>query len=114
MTEFAMAIMCLSFCDIARNRNRCTSYLISKAVDLLLRKAVGKFIDFRNHIHGFLPHHEIFEMLSHRRTVFWVLVTEYWVLPTHCAECASHPHPARCSPCLPGAEFLWRGHSLLN
>lgn len=65
MTEFAMAIVRLPFGGVAWNGNCCPADLIGEAVDFPLRKAVGQLIDFRDHVHGLLPHDEILEMLSH-------------------------------------------------
>src|SRR3981081_1632886 len=78
--------MRLSLGDIAWNRNGRAADLVGKTVDLVLGKTVGQFVDLRNHVHGLLPNHEIFEMLSHivrpRVPVLWVPGTEYWVLLT--------------------------------
>jgi len=80
-----MAVVRLPFGDITWNRNCCAPDLIRQAIDFPLRKTVGHLVDFCDHIHGLLPNDEIFEMLSHivriaGRRIFWVLVTEYWIL----------------------------------
>ena len=60
-----MAVVRLSFGDVARNRNCRAADLIGETVDLALGKVIGHLVDFGHHIHGFLPSDEIFEMLGH-------------------------------------------------
>lgn len=62
-----MTMVRLPLGDVARNRNRRSPDLIGQTVDLPLRKTVCQFVNLSDHVHGLLPDHEIFEMLSHPR-----------------------------------------------
>lgn len=78
MHELTLVEMRLPLGNIAGYRHNRPANLIRKTVEFSAGKTVRKLIDEFHQIHCSLPHHEIFEVLGHKKPGYWSLGTGHY------------------------------------
>ena len=96
--EFSIREVCLTFSDVAWNRDRGTTDLVSQAVDFSLRETFCQLIDTLNQIHRLLPCDKVSIVLSPWLFVFCsnfaVRTTRYAGVTTRDSGLATRNSPA--------------------
>ena len=78
MHELTLVEMRLPLGNIAGYRHSRPANLIRKTVEFSARKALRELIDELYQIHCSLPHHEIFEVLGHKKPWYWLPGTGHY------------------------------------